>query len=376
MAKSLIKVLQVNANIQGYGGVSEFLFNVYKNIDKDKVKFDFLSPNKTTYGIYKNEINKMGGDLYELNIEQKKFINKILMHRKLSEFLKENKYDIIHINSGSFFFNLQVAYIAKRHKIERIIVHSHNTLNKKNKIKNFIIKMLKPLLSYYATDFLACSEKAAKDMFTKKILNTKVIIIKNGIDVKKFKFDQLIRDKMRKKLNIDDKFVICNVGRFVEQKNHKFMIDCFKEVYNKNKNAILILIGQGNLENDIKEKVLKFNLEENVKFLGLRKDVNQIMQAADVFFLPSLFEGLPIVGIEAQTTGLKCVMSDTITKEVDITNTVKFLNLKSNTLSEWANELLKDNKVEREKEYEKIIERGYDIENTANTLLKIYMQNN
>lgn len=370
---SIIKVLQVNAGTKGYGGVSAIVFNIYKNIDKEKVQFDFLSPNKTTYGIHRKDIEKMGGNIYELNIDKNKIINKVLLSRRLNECLRKNKYDIIHINSGSFFFNLQVAMIAKKNRIKRIIVHSHNTLNEKNKIKNLIVKIFKPVLNYYATDFMACSKKAATAMFTKKVATQKTIIIKNGINIDKFKFNEIIREKIRKELNIEDNFVVIgHVGRFVPQKNHDFLIDCFNEIYKLNKNTVLLLIGEGELEEKIKEKVSKLNLHNNVKFLGLRKNVNEIMQAMDVFVLPSLYEGLPIVGIEAQAAGLKCVMSDTITSEVDITNNVQFLNLEADSLSKWSKEILKYSNFDRKEIYKDIITSGYDIKSTADMVLKIY----
>lgn len=368
---TVIKVLQINSNTKDYGGVSALLFNVYKNIDKSKVQFDFLSPNKTTYEIHRKEIEKMGGHLYGLGVNANGITKKILIHKKFNEFLQKNKYDVVHINSGSFIFNLQIARIAKKNKVQRIIIHSHNTLNKKNKIKNLIIKLLRPLLSYYATDFFACSQKAAYAMFPKKVAEN-TVIIKNGINVERFKFNIEIREKIQKKLNIQDKFVIGHVGRFVSQKNHKFIIECFNEVYKKNKNAVLLLIGEGELEAEIKNKVSELKLEENIKFLGLRKDVNEIMQAMDIFLLPSLFEGLPIVGIEAQAAGLKCIMSDTITEEVNITNRVTFLSLEKNSLKEWATEILKENKLDRNDGYKEIIDNGYSIESTSNMLLKIY----
>lgn len=368
------KVLQVNASLRGYGGVSAIIFNIYKNIDRSKVQFDFLSPNKTTYDPHREEIEEMGGNLYGLNINKNKIINKILLAKRLNKFLKKHKYDIIHINSGSYFFNLQVAVIAKKNKIERIIVHSHNTLNGKNKIKSWLVKLAKPILNLYATDFLSCSQKAAKDMFTKKVLKEKTIIIKNGINVEKFKFKEEIRKKVRKELNIEEEFVIGNVGRFTKQKNPEFLIECFNEIHKIDNNTTLILVGEGELENKVKQKVDDFGLTENVRFLGFREDVNEIMQAFDVFLLPSLFEGLPIVGVEAQAAGLRCVMSDTITKEVDQSNHVKFLNLEKDSLQDWANEILRNKEYARQEIYNKILESGYDIKDTAKTLLSIYLK--
>lgn len=367
-----IKVLQINMSTSGHGGVSEILFKIYKYIDKTKVEFDFLSPNKTTYEIYRNEIEKNDGKLYGLNIPSIRYMRKITLSRRLNEFLKDKAYDIIHINSGSFFFNLQVAMIAKKNNIKRIIVHSHNTKNKKKIAKNVLRYICKPLLNYYATDFLACSKRAAEDMFTKKVAQEKAIIIKNGIELEKFKFNSEIRKKLREELNIEDKFVIGNVGRLVEQKRHDFVIDCFYEIKKRRPDTVLLIVGDGELEEKLKEKCLKLGIDKNVKFLGFRKDVNEIMQALDCFLFPSAYEGFGIAALEAQAAGLLTVVSEDVPKEVEVTKNIIYIDYKKGA-HYWADKILGCKLIKnREELWSQVEKRGYNIKDTAIQVLDIY----
>ena len=170
----------------------------------------------------------------------------------------------------------------------------------------------------------------------------KVTIINNAIDLDKFKYSEKLRKEKRKELGIkDDTLVIGHIGRFVTQKNHTFLIDIFNELHKENKDSLLMLVGQGPLQYEIKEKVKSLGLENSVLFLGQRDDVNRLYQAMDVFCLPSLYEGLPVVGVEAQANGLLCILSDEMTKETKVLNSTVFLSL-NKTASEWANSILND----------------------------------
>ncbi len=369
-----IKVLQINASIKGFGGVSEIIFNIYKKIDKSKVQFDFLSPNKTTYELHREEIEKMDGNLYGLDINKNKLFNKILLFVRLKRFLKQKEYDIIHINSGSFFFNLEVAIVAKISGSKRIVIHSHNTLNQNEKLKRFLVKIFKPIMDYIATDFLACSKDAACDMFSRKTVENKVVILQNGIELEKFKYQEQIRNNIREQLDIEDKVVIGNVGRLVKQKNQEFLIETFKHINEKNPNTVLIIIGEGELESKLKEKAKELNLSKKIFFLGLKKNVNEFMQAMDIFVLPSLYEGFGIVGLEAQTAGLYTVVSSKVPYELSITPNIKYLDLELGP-EKWADEILQINNIniDRELAYNEVSKTEYNIENTAEKLLYIYI---
>lgn len=371
------RVLQISIGTTVFGGVEKMIYEIYKNIDRSKFQFDFLSPNYSTYESYKNEIENMGGKIIELKTDRSSSLKEKLKYNiRLYRFLKDNKYDIVHINSGVFLFVLQVAIICKITRVKKIIVHSHsaNANAIKNKFKKFIINMLKPLLKCVATDYLACSELAKQSLFSKNNFKN-VKIIKNGIDVSKYKFNIDIRKQYRKKLNIEDKICYVHVGRFEKEKNHKFLIDIFNEILKEQNNAKLILIGDGKLKRSIINKVEQYGIKDKVEFLNQRKDVAELLQAMDCFILPSLYEGLPVVGVEAQTSGLSLICSDTITKELKLLDTTTFISL-NESASIWSKKICEiTNSIDlksRENAYKIVQDNGYDIKITANKMQEIY----
>ena len=215
----------------------------------------------------------------------------------------------------------------------------------------------------FATDYMCCSELAGRWLFGNKEYDKgNVYLLNNAIDLDKFKYDEKIRSEKRKKLNIsDDTLVIGHVGRFVEQKNHRFLIDIFNEIHKQNSNSILLLAGQGPLMEEIKSKVESLGLEKFVIFLGQRNDIDELYQAFDVFCLPSLYEGLPVVGVEAQATGLLCIFSDDMTKETKVLDTTEFLSLKQSA-EEWANDIVKKQSKYKRKDVKNIIaDNNFDI---------------
>ena len=232
--------------------------------------------------------------------------------------------------------------------------------------------MFKPLLKKYATDYFACSKLAGEWLFGKEnVENGKVKIIHNAVDYQKFKMNEEVRNSIRKELNIEDKLVIGHVGRFTNQKNHTFLIDIFNEIHKKNSNSVLMLVGIGEKEDEIKEKVKKLEIEQNVLFMGFQDNVNELMWAMDVFLMPSLYEGLPVVGVEAQATGMPCFMSkDVVTDEVKITEGVKFISL-NETAEKWAEEILNSD-LERKDTRDDLKKAGYFIDDMAGELADFY----
>ena len=304
------------------GGVEAVVMNYYRNIDRNKVQFDFICDDDSTNIPYK-EIEKLGGRVFLIPPYQK--IHKY--NKELKKlFLKEN-YKIVHshINTLSIF----PLRVAKKVGIPVRIAHSHSTTNKKEWKKNLLKQVLRPFSKIYATNYFCCSELAGRWLFGNKEYDKgNVYLLNNAIDVDKFKFDENIRRLKRKELNItEDTLVIGHVGRFVQQKNHEFLIDIFNEIHKENKNYLLLLVGQGPLENKIKQKVKDLEIDKNVIFLGQRNDINELYQAMDIFILPSLYEGLPVVGIEAQAAGLTCLLSNKMTKETKVLNSTKFIDL-------------------------------------------------
>lgn len=351
----MIRVLQV-IDGKSFGGIARLMYDVEKNISKD-ITMDFL----TATNIYDKWNN--------LNISRKSIKGRIIYNHRLFRFLKNKNYEIIHINSGAFFFTFQVALIAKIRGVKKVIIHSHNTPNIP-KIKRFLIKILNPIYCKIIDKKLTCSNQASKSLFTKL---DDVILVKNGIEIEKFKFNEIIREKYRNELSLENKTVYGNVGRLSKQKNQMFLIDVFYEIQ-KNQNAVLLLVGKGELEDTIKEKVKKLNIQDKVIFLGFREDVNYILNAMDIFLFPSLYEGLPIALIEAQTNGLPVFVLEGVSNEANISN--DYLKIKSNDAKEWAKQILniKINEDNRIDAYMNAIKNDYDIRHTAKQLENIYKE--
>ena len=235
-------------------------------------------------------------------------------------------------------------------------------------------QVLRPFSKLFATEYMCCSELAGRWLFGDKEYDKgNVYLLNNAVDLEKFKYNKNIRKKMRKSLDIsDDRLVIGHVGRFVEQKNHRFLIDIFNEIYKKNNNSLLLLAGQGPLMDEIKNKVKSLKLEKNVKFLGQRDDIDVLYQAFDVFLLPSLYEGLPVVGVEAQATGLLCELSNDMTKETKVLDTTRFMSL-DDTAEEWANKILDDvKKYKRVDTYKEMTTKNFNIKNESKKLEEKY----
>lgn len=366
MEQEPIRIAQVIGKWVG-GGVEAVVMNYYRYIDKSKIQFDFICDEDSTNIPYE-EIEKLGGKVILIPPYQKLF----RYHKELKRILKEGNYKIVHshINTLSVFS----LFAAKCAKVPVRIAHSHSTTNKKEKKKNLMKQVLKPFSKLFATDYMCCSELAGRWLFGDKLYNEgKIYLLNNAIDLKKFEYNEKIREEVRKELNIDEKtFVMGHIGRFVEQKNHSFLIDIFYELQKEKQNAVLILVGQGPLQDDMKEKVEQLELSNNVMFLGQRNDAARLYQAIDVFVLPSLYEGLPVVGVEAQAAGLLCVLSDDMTKETKVLDTTVF-NTLNQSASEWAKTILtKSNEYTRQKTNDEMKNKNFDIDTEACKLEKVY----
>lgn len=363
-----VRIAQIIGKWLG-GGVEAVVMNYYRNIDREKIQFDFICDEDSTNIPYE-EIEKLGGKVILIPPYQKVF----KYQKVLRKVLKDGGYSIVHshINTLSVF----PLYAAKRVGISVRIAHSHSTTNKKEWKKNLLKQVLRPFSKIFATHYMCCSELAGRWLFENKEYDSgNVYLLNNAIDLEKFKFDENIRETKRKELNIsNDTLVIGHVGRFVEQKNHRFLIDVFNEIYKQNNNSILLLAGQGPLMEEIKEKVKKLGLEECVKFLGQRNDINELYQVFDVFCLPSLYEGLPVVGVEAQAAGLLCAFSNDMTKETKVLDTTEFLSLEKSG-KEWADIILEKLKTFRRVNTKKeISDKGFNIKDEGKKIEEYYLK--
>lgn len=323
-----VKVAHVIGKMVG-GGVESVVINYCKKIDKTKIQFDFLIDSDSTY-IPHDELNKLGNIIIIPPYQ-----NIFTYCKELKKIFKKNKYDIVHshINTLSFI----PLYIAKKSKIRIRIAHSHSTSNKKEWKKNIIKNILRPFSKIFATHYFSCSEFAGRYLFGNKTFNEgKVSVINNAIDIDKFLYNEDIRKQKRKELGLNDQLVIGHVGRFIPQKNHIRLLEIFKSITDiYDNNTVLLLIGDGYLKDAVKDKVKELGLENSVMFLGQRTDVNELMQAMDIFLLPSLYEGLPVVGVEAQASGLLCILSSAMTSETKVLSSTKFVSLDDDN-NTWA----------------------------------------
>lgn len=349
------------------GGVESVVMNYYRHIDRSKVQFDFICDDDSTNIPY-DEINKLGGKVILVPPYQKA----IKYHKILKEVLEYGNYQIVHshINTLSVFS----LCAAKRAGVPVRIAHSHSTTNSREKKKNFLKQILRPLSKLFATDYMCCSELAGRWLFGDKEYNEgNVYLLNNAIDLSQFKYDEKVRVRKREKLGISNNtLVIGHIGRFVEQKNHSFLIDIFREIHKNEKNSVLVLAGVGPLLDEVKKKVSRLNLDYCVMFLGQRTDVRELYQAFDVFVLPSLYEGLPVVSVEAQATGNLCFLSSEMTKETKILDSTSFLSIDESALI-WAKKILENTrKFKKYDTTDEVSNYGFNIENEAGKLGKKY----
>ena len=362
MNEKPIRVAQVIGKWLG-GGVESVIMNYYRYIDKNKIQFDFICDSDSKNIPY-TEIEKLGGKVIIVSPYKKIF----KYEKELTKVFKQNKYDIVHSNINSL--SILPLRCAKKAGIKIRIAHSHSTSNKKEWKRNIIKNILRPFSKVYATHYFACSELAGKWLFGNKTFNAgKIKVVKNAIELEKFKFNENIRNEKRQELNIDkDTIVIGNVGRFVDQKNHKFLIKIFKQYNMKNNNSVLLLVGQGPLEDKIKDQVKNLNLSNKVIFLGQRTDVNDLYQAMDIFILPSLYEGLGMVLIEAQVAGLPCIASVEVPNEASISKLISYKKL--DNIDIWCNEI--ENCIKKIRLNQNINNFEYDINIECKKLEKLY----
>ena len=376
MPNVLYKVTGMNA-----GGIETFLINVQKNIMESysSIHIDYYL-NSGVRQFYSKQIYSYGGHIYYPDgvVDNRRFFNWKARLKRLWDFykfLKRNSYDIVHINEN---LPATAAYtlVCKAAGIPNVIVHSHNDLSHQSfsVIQSIKYRLSRIVISNFSDYRFACSDVAGKWFYGDSTNHIKsYALVKNGIAVETYRFSSIVRGNYREKLQIQGKFVLGHVGRFYPQKNHSFLLKIFKELVQHEPNAVLLLIGDGPRKEDIVQKVQQMGLREKVLFLGIRKDVAQILQAMDCFCLPSLHEGLPLVAIEAQASGLPIICSTNVTREVMITKNCFFCSLEANPLV-WVKEILEHrNVVQREKGASEVISAGFDSKDVAKKLGAFYL---
>lgn len=361
-----IRILHV-VSVMNRGGIENMIMNLYRNINRDKIQFDFVV-HYNKKGDFDDEIKMLGGNIYyapHFNIYN------IFSYKKwwITFFEKNQEYKIIHSHTYS------IASI--QHKIAKkfglkTIVHSHSTKNSQG-IKGVIYHCLQKNIVNISDYLFACSRKAGKWLYgvdcEKK---SNYYILNNAIEPKKYVFNQSTKNRLLKKFDLDDKFVVGHVGNFTPPKNHLYLIDIFSEIHKKEPNSVLMLVGDGNLRKEIENKIDQLGLKGSVLLLGVRNNVNDLLQVMDCFVFPSLYEGLPVTVIEAQASGLKCFISSNITDEVCITDLVERISINISA-KEWADKILNARNYNRKNTEQELISAKYDIHSTAQWLTQFYL---
>ncbi len=352
--RMVIRVLQIGMSPY-YGGTESFVMNLYRAIDKTKVQFDFLNVYNEKIAC-QDEIESMGGAIYYLDMARHGGIRDY--HKRIDDFFKMNahNFDVVHCNYQSLI-NIDILKYAKKYNISVRIAHAHNAgYGKKiNWMQKLLICKNRLMLNTYANTYFACSTLAASWMFGRE-----AIVIHNAIDSEKFRYSEKRRLEMRKKLKVENDFVIIFVGRLDPQKNPLFLLEIFAEIKKVVGNAKLLIVGDGILKDSIRNKIEALGIGESVMMLGTRSDIDDLLQAADIFLLPSIFEGLGIVLIEAQASGIKAYTSKKVVPdEAKITDLLEFVSL-DNSAEEWAKVIINNKMINHRDTKDEICAAGYD----------------
>lgn len=368
MAK--IKVLQVVGQLT-IGGQETMVMNYYRFMNRPEIEFDFLVYGDTV-GAFEEEAISMGASV--IHVPPLKDIGYIRFINTIKSVLKKNgPYNVIHshtsFNSG-FFMRL-----AKQKHIPIRITHSHTT--NPGKKSTFVFRLysciLRQIINNNATHLIGCGNEAGAYLFGKDVFEKKGQVIKNGIEVDKFTFETSVRANMRAMYDLENKFVVGHIGRLSNEKNHSFLLDIFSEIVKRNPESILFIVGTGPLLEELKSKSILLKIDNNVIFTGQRSDIPNLLQLMDVFVFTSYFEGMPVSVVEAQSTGLPCIVSKNVTPEIKVTDLVEFIGLEQSP-SVWAERVLETTKIQRKSHSQEIKNSGFDIVSICNQLENLYQE--
>lgn len=348
----MVPTLNINS------GMMSVVMNYYRKIDRSKVQFDFLY-----FGEMKEshlvEIEKLGGHAYYM----KRPAFKLKDQKRLRDFFETHKGEYTAVHCHPIWSSEVVALAAKRSGIRHIIQHAHSTKYSEKPISAFRNYLLVKFISFFATDFVACNDEAACLFGTKRAKSGQVFILPNAIDLQQYAFNESLRENIRREFGVSpETILIGNVGRFSVEKNQCFIVDIFKEIHDSNSDSKLVLVGDGQLRCKIEKKIIELGLKDDVILTGKRTDVSAILSALDLFIMPSIFEGTPVSAIEARTSGLMCLLSDTITKSVNMKG-MKYISIKQSSKF-WADEvnsLLQKSKKNNRYDFSDVVKCGFDI---------------
>ena len=352
------RILQV-VTYMGRGGIETMLMNYYRHMDRTKVQFDFLV-HRDFKADFDDEIEAMGGRIYHVPPMNPL---KISYWKALVDFFRSHPYGIVHCHLN--YKSGVVLAAAKRAGVPVRVAHAH-TAGMSAGFSRLARICMKPLIPVTATHYFACGRSAGDAIFGGKPYS----LIANALDAEALSFSTQTRERMRRKLGVVNAFTLIHVGRFGSEKNHDFLLDVFAEVLKREPTAKLLLVGDGELRKAMEDKAAAFPIG-SVRFLGVRKDIPDLLQAGDAFVFPSVFEGLPVTMIEAQAAGMPCVMSDRVTDECIVTDLVKRMPI--DDPKPWADAILSMKDTPRTDRLADIQKSGYDITAAADKLTRFYL---
>ena len=362
----MIRILHMIGSLD-IGGSQAMVINLYRKIDRSKIQFDFILDHPDQL-YFAEGVTALGGKIFFMPTFKGK--NILEVKKAWNQFFKEHpEYKILHSHVRSYA-SIYIP-IAKKYGLKTII-HSHSTSNGKG-FSAVVKAIMQYPLRFQADYFMACSDKAGKWLFGNKIIQSnKYMMIPNAINAAKFEFNQAMRNQIRHDLGVDKKCVIGHVGRLTEPKNHDFLIDIFYEMKTIRNDMVLLLVGDGDLRSSIENKIEKLGIRDSAILVGNKSNTYDYYQAMDLFIFPSLWEGLGIVAIEAQASGLTCFISDKIPLEADLkVGLIRIVSLEKSA-SEWAKQILNEKMVERKGRKDAVVNAGFDIESNSQFLQEFY----
>ncbi len=350
----MVKRLLCIVSSMDTGGAETFLMKIYRGLDRTKYQMDFIV---SADGFYDNEILNLGGRIHKIPLRTQE---PLTVFKEIKKIVKQNKYEVA-LKLGNTPLCVVDLIAAKMGGVKKCAMRSCNALTNLSFKQKLSDAIFRPILNMLTSVKLAPSDLAAIYTFgEKKFQNNEVCILHNGVDLGVFHYDTDARKKIREEFSFEDNLVVGHVGRFSKQKNHKFLLPVFAEIKKKNKSAKLLLVGTGELESQISTQAQELGILDDIVFAGVRSDVPALLSAMDVFVLTSLYEGMPNTIIEAQATGLPCIISDTITRQANITGLVSYLPLNQN-VEDWADKALLASAQVRKDTTNDFLEAKYDI---------------
>lgn len=368
------RVLVTGGSQIGKAGVASIVYK-WGTSFSGEVVYDYLMQRGLPDQIYVDNIRNKGSRIFTMDNRSHSMLSIIFWVKNI---VKKYGYETIHINTDSAYVAAAYIYASKWGGTKNIYVHSHCTRIDDNStfvrnLKTIFHYICRPYVIKNSKRYLACSKTACEWMFGKKALNSrKYLFIENGVEVEKYLFKEAVREKKRKELGISNKYVLGNIGRFSYQKNHEALIDIFFKYLQVNSKAVLLLIGEGELEFQIKNRIKQYKIESKVIILGRRNDVNELLNAMDILVMPSRFEGLPVTAVEAQMTSLSCVLSDNITEEAKFTPNVSFASVQS--VKDWVSKIEKHRRDRRPYPSKMLYDSLFNVINSANKLEKVLLK--